>query len=71
MKTLFKILLLAILFASCDSYDTKYSCLKGTITVLNKQKFSCSRGGNWCFNMYLWKEENQIEDYINSLNKQD
>jgi hypothetical protein len=54
MKTLFKISLIAILLTSCGSYDTKYNCLKGTITVLNKQKFSCSRGGNWCFKMYLY-----------------
>ena len=55
MKTLFKISLIAILLTSCDSYDTKYNCSKGTITVLNKQKYACARGGGWCgFNMYLY-----------------
>jgi hypothetical protein len=54
MKTL-KILLVTLLFASCGSYDTKYNCSKGTITVLNKQKYACARGGGWCsFNMYLY-----------------
>jgi hypothetical protein len=54
MKTL-KILLVTLLFASCGSYDTKYSCSKGTITVLNKQKSACARGGGWCgFKMYLY-----------------
>lgn len=55
MKTLFKISLIAILLTSCGSYDNKYSCSKGTITVLNKQKIACTRGGGWCyFKMYLY-----------------
>ena len=55
MKTLFKILILVILFTSCGIYDNSYSCSKGTITILNKQKYACARGGGWCsFNMYLY-----------------
>ena len=55
MKTLFKILILVILFTSCGSYDNSYSCSKGTITILNKQKYACARGGGWCsFNLYLY-----------------
>lgn len=55
MTTLFKISLLAILLTSCGSYDTKYSCSKGTITILDKQKSACARGGGWCyFKMYLY-----------------
>ena len=54
MKTLLTILFVTIL-TSCGDYDTKYSCSKGTITVLNKDKSSCTRGGGWCyFNMYLY-----------------
>jgi hypothetical protein len=49
---------IAIIFAlltSCGSYDEKYSCSKGTITVLNKDKSACARGGGWCgFKMYLY-----------------
>ena len=55
MKKLFTILSITLLLTSCGSYDTKYSCSKGTITVLNKQKYACARGGGWCgFNMYLY-----------------
>ncbi len=55
MKTLFKILFVTLLFTSCGGYDEKHFCSKGTITVLNKQKSACARGGGWCaFNMYLY-----------------
>ena len=55
MKTLFTILSITLLLTSCGDYDEKYSCSKGTITVLNKQKYACIRGGGWCsFNMYLY-----------------
>lgn len=55
MKILFKLFLIILLITSCESYDEKYSCTKGTITVLNKQKYACIRGGGWCsFNMYLY-----------------
>ena len=55
MKTLFKLLIITLLFTSCGSYDEKHFCSKGTITVLNKQKSACARGGGWCyFKMYLY-----------------
>ena len=55
MKTLFKILFITLLLTSCDSYNEKYSCSKGTITVLSKQRQACARGGGWCFfKMYLY-----------------
>jgi len=54
MKTILTFLTI-ILLTSCGSYDEKYSCSKGTITVLNKEKYACVRGGGWCsFNMYLY-----------------
>ena len=55
MKTILTILTI-ILLTSCDgNYDEKRFCSKGTITVLNKQKYACVRGGGWCsFNMYLY-----------------
>ena len=54
MKTIIAIIALALL-TSCGSYDEQYSCSKGTITVLNKQKSACARGGGWCgFKMYLY-----------------
>jgi hypothetical protein len=58
MKTLFKLLLLVILFTSCDSFDEEYYCSKGNIRVLNKQKWGCPRGGGWCtFQMYLYNDK--------------
>ena len=54
MKTILTFLTI-ILLTSCSSFDEKYSCTKGTITVLNKQKSACARGGGWCsFKMYLY-----------------
>ena len=44
-----------LLLTSCDSFDEKYSCSKGTIIVLNKERIACARGGGWCyFKMYLY-----------------
>jgi hypothetical protein len=55
MKTLFKILLLSTLLVSCGDYQETRSCTKGKITVLNKQRYACARGGGWCsFSMYLY-----------------
>lgn len=54
MKTILTFLTI-ILLTSCGSFDEKYSCSKGTITVLNKDKSACARGGGWCsFKMYLY-----------------
>ena len=54
MKALLTIIII-ILLTSCSDFDKKYSCTKGTITVLKKQKHSCARGGGWCvFDMYLY-----------------
>lgn len=54
MKTLINIFLI-FLFISCSNYTEKYNCVKSTITILNKQKYTCTRGGGWCsFNMYLY-----------------
>ena len=54
MKTILTFLTI-ILLTSCGSFDEKYSCSKGTITVLNKERQSCARGGGWCsFKMYLY-----------------
>ena len=54
MKTILTFLTI-ILLTSCGSFDEKYSCTKGTITVLNKERQSCARGGGWCtFKMYLY-----------------
>lgn len=54
MKTILTFLTI-ILLTSCGSFDEKYSCAKGTITVLNKEKYACARGGGWCvFKMYLY-----------------
>ena len=54
MKQLIVIIALSLL-TSCGSFDEKYSCSKSTITVLNKQRQSCARGGGWCyFKMYLY-----------------
>ena len=54
MKTILTFLT-TILLTSCGSFDEKYSCTKGTITVLNKERQSCARGGGWCtFKMYLY-----------------
>jgi hypothetical protein len=54
MKTLFKILILVILFTSCGSYDNSYSCSKSTITILNKQKYDCAKVRGCSFKMYLF-----------------
>lgn len=54
MKTLFTILFLTLL-TSCGSYDEDYSCSKGTITVLNKQRYATPKGGGWyAHKMYLY-----------------
>ena len=54
MKKLFTIFI-TLLLTSCGNFDEKYSCSKGTITVLNKDKSACTRGGGWCrFKMYLY-----------------
>jgi hypothetical protein len=54
MKTILTFLTI-ILLTSCGNFDEKRFCSKGTITVLNKQKSACARGGGWCdFNMYLY-----------------
>ena len=55
MKTLFTIFITLLLTSCGNYYNTEYSCSKGTITVLNKQKYACARGVGWCgFNMYLY-----------------
>lgn len=54
MKKLITILTITLLMSSC-SEDMEYSCVKGTIRILNKQKYPCARGGNDCsFYFYLY-----------------
>lgn len=57
MKTLGKILAIClIVLTSCsDNEEVKYSCTKGTIRILNKERTGCARGGGWCaFKFYLF-----------------
>jgi hypothetical protein len=60
MKTLIKILLLFIItLSSCSSDNIDYNCTQGTIRILNKTKYACSRGGGDCaFNFYLYDGSN-------------
>ena len=70
MKTILTFLTI-ILLTSCGSFDEKYSCSKGTITVLNKDKSACARGGGWCsFKMYLYNgtEANWYSTYERTYN---
>ena len=54
MKILFTIIVI-LLLTSCSDFDKKYSCTKGTITVLNKRKSAYPRDGAWLrFDMYLY-----------------
>jgi hypothetical protein len=57
MKTLTKILfLLFVVLSSCSIDDTvDYNCTQGTIRILNKEKWPCTRGGGDCsFKFYLY-----------------
>jgi hypothetical protein len=57
MKTLTKILfLLFIVLSSCSTDDNvDYNCTQGTIRILNKAKYPCSRGeGDCTFKFYLY-----------------
>lgn len=50
------ILLLVIFTFSCNNNEAEYSCIKGTIRILNKESYPCARrGGADCyFRFYLY-----------------
>ena len=47
--------LLLLFMVSCNDDNVKYSCTKGTIRILNKDKQACARGGGYCYyRFYLY-----------------
>jgi hypothetical protein len=48
-------LLITMLLLGCNNNNVKFDCTKGTIKILNKERFACARGGGWCsFTFYLY-----------------
>lgn len=56
MKKLIILLLALNLLSSCDDDNiAKYTCTKGTIRILNKNKYPCVKGIGFCmFQFYLY-----------------
>ena len=50
LKTI--VLFLIVTFLSCSNDKVSYTCQKGVIRILNKDKQPCSRGGGYCVYMF-------------------
>jgi hypothetical protein len=67
MKKLILIISLFFLY-SCNSDIVNYSCTKGTIQILNKEKYPCSRGGGYCsFVFYLYDGKEAYNCYTDQI----